>query len=340
MPSLRACVVVALASFASLVPAALAAQTAVIDIGTLGPNPYQQSGLWAVNDRNQAVGWCEVGGFDDDRAILWDGGQLLDLGMLPGDNASSAWAINERGQVVGVSVDHNLGRGHAFLWEDGHMAPLTADGAHSCYAFDINNRGEVAGACDLDAIVWTAGAPVRLPLPDGYSWGAAAAINDAGVVAGTAQLGASGPRVPVRWRNGVPALLPLPAGATSAAVHAINARGVIVGYVTIGSGYEPVLWENDVPRPLALEWGGFQGFAWDINDRDEIAVHGWASPVNEYGGHVWRDGVFQKLEGNGSVQGINNRGVVVGYIYDEFSLLHGAIWPKALTRVPVHGAVR
>jgi probable HAF family extracellular repeat protein len=341
MKCLRACVIVALVgSFASFAVPPVTAQTSVIDIGTLpGPNPYQSSGLWSVNDRNQAVGWCEVAGFDTDRAILWDDGRLIDLGTLPGDTAASAWSVNERGQVVGVSVDHAAFRAHAFRWEEGEMSQLTAAGAESCYAFDINNHGDAAGACDLDAYVWTDEGPVRLPLPVGYTWGSAAAINDAGLIAGTMQL-PSGPRVPVRWRDGVPAPLPLPPGATSGVVNAINARGVIVGYVTIGAGYEPVLWENDLPAPLAGRWGGFQGYAWGINDRGEIAVHGWASPTNEYGGHVWRDGVFQKLAGDGSVQDINNRGVVVGQILTEDGLLHGAVWPKALTRMPVHGERR
>jgi probable HAF family extracellular repeat protein len=331
--------IAALGSLASFVVAPLLAQSSVIDIGTLGPNPYQSSALWAVNDRNQAVGWCEIGGSDTDRAILWDDGQLIDLGVLPGDTASSARAINGRGQVVGISVDHNLARAHAFRWQDGAMVDLTQPGANSCYAFDINNRGDIAGACDRDPMVWTGDGATRLVLPDGYTWGTADAINDAGVIAGTMQL-PSGPRVPVRWRNGVPTPLPLPPGATSGVVNGINARGVIVGYVVTAVGYEPVLWEDDVPIPLAGRWGGFQGFAWGINDRGDIAVHGWASPTNAYGGHVWRDGVFLRLEGDGSVQDINNRGVVVGRIFVDSGIIHGAIWPKALTRIPVDGVVR
>jgi probable HAF family extracellular repeat protein len=339
MKRLRVSLVAALGSLASFVVVPLSAQSTIIDIGALGPAPYQSSALSAVNDRNQAVGWSETAGFDTDRAILWDDGRLIDLGVLPGDTASTAWAINERGQIVGVSVDHNLARAHAFQWQDGAMVDLTLPAAHSCYAFDINNRGDVAGACDLDAMVWTGGTAMRLDLPAGYTWGAAAAINEAGLVAGTMQLG-SGPRLPVRWRNGVPVPLGLPPGATSGVVNAINARGVIVGYVVTPVGYEPVLWEDDVPMPLAGRWGGFQGVAWGINDRGEIAVHGWASPTNDYGGHVWRDGVFHRLEGTGTAQDINNRGVVVGQIFTENGIGHGALWPKALTRLPIHGGGR
>jgi len=55
----------------------------LIDLGVLPGD----TALWAVNDCNQAVGWCEFAGFD-------------------ADPRSSA--INERGQIVGISVDHNL----------------------------------------------------------------------------------------------------------------------------------------------------------------------------------------------------------------------------------------
>jgi probable HAF family extracellular repeat protein len=339
MKRLRVRLIAALGSLAPFVVVPLSAQPDIIDIGALGPAPYQASGLWAVNDRNQAVGWSETAGFDTDRAILWDDGRLIDLGVLPGDTASTAWAINERGQIVGVSVDHTLARAHAFRWQDGAMVDLTLPAAQSCYAFDINNRGDVAGACDLDAVVWSGGTAMRLDLPPGHTWGAAAAINDSGVIAGTMQLG-SGPRLPVRWRHGVPAPLGLPPGATSGVVNGINARGVIVGYVVTPVGYEPVLWVDDVPMPLAGRWGGFQGYAWGINDRGEIAVHGWASPTNDYGGHVWRDGVFQRLEGTGTAQDINNRGVVVGQILGADGIAHGALWPKALTRIPVLGEGR
>ena len=67
MKRLRVCIVAALGSFASFVVAPLLAQSSVIDIGRLGP---ESSFLWAVNDRNQAVGWSELAGRDTEHAIL------------------------------------------------------------------------------------------------------------------------------------------------------------------------------------------------------------------------------------------------------------------------------
>jgi probable HAF family extracellular repeat protein len=330
MKRLRVCVVAALGSFASFVVAAtLVAQSSVIDIGTLGP---ESSFLWAVNNRNQAVGWSELAGRDTEHAILWQGGELIDLGALPGDTASRGYAINERGQIVGISVDHNLARAHAARWDDGQITNLTLPGAHSCYAFDINNRGEVAGACDLDAVVWTGDAVQRLPLPAGYTWGSAAAINNAGVIAGTMQL-PSGPRVPVRWRNGEPTPLPLPPGATGASAEDINASGTIVGYVTFATGIEPAIWEGDSVAPLSGTWAAFSGIAWGINNRGDVVVNGHNLATDEGGGFVWHQGRFHLLEGSGSAHDINEAGVAVGRITIQGSEEHGAVWPKALTRI-------
>ena len=107
------CVVAALASLSSFVAAPLLAQSSVIDIGTLGP---ESSFLWAVNNRNQAVGWSELAGRDTEHAILWQGGELIDLGALPDFPVSRARGINERGQIVGESRLTNSGESRAVLW--------------------------------------------------------------------------------------------------------------------------------------------------------------------------------------------------------------------------------
>jgi probable HAF family extracellular repeat protein len=336
MKRLRVCAVAALGSFASFVAAPLLAQSSVIDIGTLGP---ESSFLWAVNNRNQAVGWSELAGRDTEHAILWQGGELIDLGLLPGDNASRALGINERGQIVGISIDYNLARAHAVRWDDGRITDLTLPGAHSCRAVDINNRGDVAGACDRDAIVWTGDAAVRLSLPAGYTSGSAAAINDAGVVVGRLSDFLGQRSVAYRWTDGILTALPLPSGATGASAEDVNARGTIVGYVTFPTGSEPAIWVGDGVAPLSGTWGTFSGIAWGINNRGDIVVNGHNLATNEGGGFVWSGGTFRLLEGSGSAQDINDRGVAVGRIHIQGSEEHGAVWPKALTRVPV-GATR
>jgi hypothetical protein len=55
---------------------------------------------------------------------------------------------------------------------------------------------------------------------------------------------------------------------------------------------------------------------------------------------VWLNGAFRRLEGDGTAHDVNNRGVAVGRLHIQGSELHGAVWPKALTRVPLNGGAR
>jgi probable HAF family extracellular repeat protein len=325
--------IVALASFASLVVSPLLAQSAFVDVGTLG---FGSSYLLAVNNRGDAVGYSEVTGLDSNRAMLWRDGRLSDLGVLPGMMLSVATDINDRGDVVGWSSEYQYQNIHAVVWRDGQIIDLTPPG-DSCRASDINNRGDIVGTCGSGAVLWRDGAIVHLQGLAGGGGGSATAINDAGVIAGTIQ-GVG----PVLWVNGTPTALPLPPDAVGAVVAAINERRQVVGYVVRDRFYDPVLWENGQVKPLGGAWGTVFGYARGINNRGEIAVHAFVvGPITEYGGHVWRDGIFRHLESSTSVDDIDDRGVAVGRVETVGGFeSHGAIWPKAGTRIPVDGGVR
>ena len=63
----------------------------------------------ALNERGQVVG--QSGG----SAVLWQGGRLTRLPLLPGAKGSAALAINEHDQIVGWSNGTEYGS-HAVLW--------------------------------------------------------------------------------------------------------------------------------------------------------------------------------------------------------------------------------
>jgi probable HAF family extracellular repeat protein len=98
-----------------------------------------------LNDRGQVVGYQTV---DADpvnpvtRAVLWEDGQLTDLGTL-GGKSSRARHINERGQVVGVSQTAD-GVWHHFVWTGGQMIPLAPSLGDNA-ADDINDNGQIIG---------------------------------------------------------------------------------------------------------------------------------------------------------------------------------------------------
>jgi probable HAF family extracellular repeat protein len=79
-----------------------------------------------INDAGQIVGQSVFFGPSKVglHAALWDKGQMIDLGVLPGGDASDAKAINVSGQVVGNSNaaagEESIGTGtHAVLWVGG-----------------------------------------------------------------------------------------------------------------------------------------------------------------------------------------------------------------------------
>ena len=126
-------------------------QYSIVDLGVLPGGGFSEA--LNVNDRGQILGWGSTS-TGEMHAILWQNGQPIDLGTL-GGTMSRAWGINNRGQVVGES-ETATGDFHAFLWEDGEMIDLAEAGPFN-RAFSINQRTEVVGHFQFDAVLWRRG---------------------------------------------------------------------------------------------------------------------------------------------------------------------------------------
>jgi probable HAF family extracellular repeat protein len=115
-------------------------------VRNLGTPGNRGGDLLAVNERGQAVGWCNAAS-GAARPCLWRNEDALDLGTLGGDRGA-AQGINERGQVVGATrIGPPAGKEHAFEWERGRMTDLGGGlrKRDSSDAIAINNRGEILG---------------------------------------------------------------------------------------------------------------------------------------------------------------------------------------------------
>jgi probable HAF family extracellular repeat protein len=330
VPFLRACVAVVAAL---LLVAPLVAQSSFIQIPRLGPS---FSTLWAVNELGDAVGFSETAGFDSEHAVLWKDGQLIDLGILPNSEftASRAYAVNDLGQVVGISFEVNTFHIGATRWENGQAMPFPARYS-ACRPVGINNDGAIVAVhC---GVILPDGQLLPLGSLPGYPENTPAAINDAGVVAGTLSDN-QGHSIPYRWARGTLTPLDLPPGATSGRATAINARGAIVGTVSTPTTaiLEPVIWEDRTPAPLGGTWGRFSGQAWGINARGEAVFNGSDLITGEGYAFVCLRGTCRAIDPLGIALDINNSGLAVGrHFFEDLQEYHGVLWPKSLTRVPV-----
>lgn len=118
------------------------------DLGTLGgtfgfPN-------W-ISDAGEIVGLSSTSNDQFLHGFLWRNGVMTDLETVGSDPNSEAKSVNLRGQVVGSSFDCCGNDLHGFLWENG--GPIVdlntlvppGSGVTVLNAFDINDRGEIAG---------------------------------------------------------------------------------------------------------------------------------------------------------------------------------------------------
>jgi probable HAF family extracellular repeat protein len=194
------------------------------------------------------------------RAFLWEGGKLQDLGTLGGNDAI-AYLVNQAGQVVGVSYTNttaNLTTGlptqDPFFWEHGKMLDLGTLGGTFGAAYWINNRGQVVGYSDLagdqsnHGFFWDRGVLTDLGTLGGTNasgnW-----INDAGDVVGVSQL-SDGTFHAFLWHQGRGAMKDLGTvpGYVDSSAYAINAGGQAVGlaFNTTGPAIA-ALWEKGLP---------------------------------------------------------------------------------------------
>jgi probable HAF family extracellular repeat protein len=134
----------------------------------------------AINNRGQIVGIsgiCDqaIGRFTARHAVLWDNGEVIDIGNLGGVAWHTPNAINLHGEIVGFSnfsaADGGEYHPHAFYWtkEGGirDLDTLPAPFDDNSDAWGINSWGQAVGrSCDADgnchAFLWENDAMVDL----------------------------------------------------------------------------------------------------------------------------------------------------------------------------------
>jgi probable HAF family extracellular repeat protein len=189
----------------------------------------------------------------------------------------------------------------------------------------LNDLGDVAGRADdslsgeIRATTWNRAnlRPTNLGTLSGGEYSCASGINDAGEVAGAANMARS--IVPFLWTPaGGPQRVPLLPGDNCGQALGINKYGHVVGYSSGPNGRRAFLWTRSAGvRNLGVLPGGNHSTACDINELDEVA--GTSGSVAGDRAVLWtknrevRDLGTLPGDTSSEASAINNNEDVVGY---------------------------
>jgi probable HAF family extracellular repeat protein len=200
-------------------------------------------------------------------------------------------------------------------------------GTYGGSARSINNRGQVVGTSEVaqyypHPVMWDNGVVTDLLAGDSR-YGVANAINDAGVVAGTAGSGV------MLWQDGVASSLGI-AGEPAD----INKSGAVVGYyypcgVIAGCAQRGFYYANGAVMDIGT-LGNSPTAAAGVNDKGVVVGYSTLPFSSTARAVIWQDGVLKELGtlgGTNSMAGkITNHGVILGTADDPRGINHMVTW--------------
>ena len=278
-----------------------------------------------------------IPGFPQMHAVLWEHGEMIDLGTLDGGYESFASSVNSRGQVVGLALNGipdpdsmfgllrpdsiGVGRGYqarAYLWQNGSMQDLGTLGGPDAWAFVVNERGQVAGNS------YTSTAPSERCAQFGIGFLTTGAFL---------------------WEKGTMKDLGN-FGGTCTFAFDLNNRGEVVGGSALAGdqGQHPFLWDGKELTDLHT-FGGDNGNAVAINEAGDAV--GWTTyPDQTAHAALWRHG--KEIKDLGILtdypltfaNDINASGQIVGFAFSsDFSKVTGFLWENGGPMVDLNSLI-
>ena len=310
-----------------------------------------------------------IPGFPEFHAVLWNQGNIVDLGTLEGGNESIANSVNRRGQIVGGSLNgipdpfsiSGLGyQTRAFVWQKGVMQDLGTLGGPDAIANLVNESGQIVGesytnstpssycaenlglSLTTGAFLWQNGKMVNLG-SFGGTCTYAIDLNNRGQVVGTSTLAGDFAHHP--FLSDRTAFTDLGTfGGTEGSANAINDAGEAVGWAAY-PGDEVLhasLWKNGRITDLGTIDGDPLSFAFTVNAKGQVAGSSVNSDFTQFRAFLWQDGgpmidLNTLIPGNSALyltvpETINERGEIAGIGLDPNGNQH------AFLLVPCQGS--
>ena len=283
---------------------------------------------------------------------------IKDLGVGPGGTYSFPIGINNRGQIVGYG-DGGTGSG-GLLWTNGIAFSLAFPYPTDTWLelIGFNDDGQIVGGSAFNGdfnfdptvpvphpVLWQQNNVQVLALAPGAIGGIAFAINEKGIIAGSAA-DAGLPNIighAAVWNRGVPTDLGTLPGDNRAVGKAINDKGDIAGYSTnqTTSRYA-ALWSKGKVTKLGPLPGGTYSEAFAINKSRQVIGDGDAPDGNSHA-ILWSGGKTIDLGtlpgGTYSVPGpkfgigpiLNDAGQAVGWGDVANGDTHAILWDNGKT---------
>lgn len=199
-----------------------------------------------INNSGQILAWA------GDSSIIWQNGQITDLGFLPGGNRTNAMAINNLGQVTGNAKDAS-GISHAFLWSTGNLQDLGTINGYYTSGLAINDTGQIVGAdyvdsVDRHAFLYDGGSITDINPVIGAQESSALSINNSGTIVGDAY---DTVRYAFTYTNGVVTNISEASGHLGKSyAYGINDLGQVVGNFGIGNDEHAFLYSYGIMTDL------------------------------------------------------------------------------------------
>ncbi len=303
------------------------------DLGALAGEFNSSAALW-INSNGLIAGYSQngeidpVSGLAELRAVVWDNGQITNLGTL-GGNESFAAAVNDRGQVVGVATNEipdpfsflyvftptplpNGTQTRAVLWDGDVPHDLGTLGGPDAGPALVNQRGQVAGYSYTNSIP---NADDGIPTLDPFLWDPKTGMQDLGNF-----------------------------GDQAASINGLNNRGEVVGGLWLPGNQQihPFLWDGKKLIDLVAPpfGGGANGEASWVNDAGEVVgLAGIPAPCppgslisQMQHAFWWRNGVMTDLGApaqapSSEADFINSKSQIVGISWPcDFSFFSAILW--------------